>query len=61
MRPPDSDGLVSGFKVIIDSLVKAGVLIDDNFKVIGMPVYTWEYRTRKLGGQMVIKIETEEE
>ncbi len=60
-KAPDSDGLVSGFKVVIDSLVKAGVLIDDNYKVIGMPDYKWEYRTRKFGGQIKIKIETEEE
>lgn len=39
---PDSDGLVSGFKAIIDGLVACKVLLDDRFKNIGMPDYRWE-------------------
>lgn len=39
---PDSDGLVSSFKHVIDGLVEAGVLVNDKFENIGMPVYQWE-------------------
>lgn len=38
---PDPDGLVSGFKAIIDGLVEAGVLENDRFENIGMPQYLW--------------------
>ena len=54
---PDSDGLVSGFKVVIDAMVKFGVLLDDNYKIIGMPTYKWEYRPKKLGGMISVRIE----
>lgn len=57
-KAPDSDGIVSGFKVVIDALVKYGVLTDDNYKVIGMPNYKWEYAPKKLGGFIVVKIES---
>ena len=56
-KAPDSDGLVSGFKPVIDSLVKCGVLVDDNYKIIGMPNYKWEYRPKKLGGMITVRIE----
>lgn len=39
---PDSDGLVSGFKPIIDGLVDARVLVNDRYDNIGMPQYLWE-------------------
>ncbi len=39
---PDPDGLVSGFKTIVDSLVIGGVLQNDKFTNIGMPDYRWE-------------------
>lgn len=56
-KAPDSDGLVSGFKVVIDALVKFGVLVDDNYKIIGMPNYKWEYRPKRDGGMIRVKIE----
>lgn len=56
-RPPDADGLVSGFKVVLDAMVRCGVLVDDNYKIIGMPTYRWEYRPTKKGGMVSIKIE----
>lgn len=59
-RPPDFDGLVSGFKVVIDSLVKCGVITDDNVTIVGQPSYTWEHRPTKQGGRVKIKIETED-
>lgn len=54
---PDSDGLVSGFKHCVDGLIQAGVIIDDNFDVIGMPTYLWEKAPPKKG---MIKIKVEE-
>lgn len=41
-QTPDPDGLVSGFKHVIDGLTVAGVLADDKFTNIGMPEYRWE-------------------
>lgn len=38
---PDPDGLVSGFKHVIDGLVLAGVLENDKVENIGMPDYRW--------------------
>ena len=51
---PDPDGLVSGFKAIVDGLVKAGILDNDRFKNIGMPNYTWEKAGRGEGKVKVI-------
>ncbi len=36
---PDSDGLVTGFKPLIDGLVACGVLENDRYENIGMPDY----------------------
>ena len=47
--PPDPDGLVSGFKHIIDGLVHARVLKDDKWTNIGMPEYRWEKAPAKKG------------
>src|SRR4051812_26626759 len=38
---PDPDGLVSGFKRVIDGLVESGVLANDRYENIGMPDYRW--------------------
>ena len=38
---PDSDGLVSGFKAVIDGLVECGVLAGDKPKHIGFPEFKW--------------------
>lgn len=54
---PDSDGLVSGFKHVIDGLVIAGVLENDKFVNIGMPTYLW----RKVpAGKGMIRVVVEE-
>ena len=53
---PDSDGLVSGFKHIIDGLVQVGVLENDKFENIGMPEYRWE-KTSPRKGYISIKVE----
>lgn len=39
---PDYDGLVSGFKHIIDGLVAAQVIENDREENIGIPDYSWK-------------------
>lgn len=55
-RPPDFDGLVSAGKAILDGLVEAKVLIDDNVSVIGAPIYLWEKASPKKG-KIKVKVE----
>ena len=52
---PDFDGLVSGMKVVLDSLIKCGVLEDDNPRVIGHPTYAWE-KCKKGEGKIRIEV-----
>lgn len=52
-RRPDFDGLVGSFKAVIDSLVKAGVLLDDTHEVIGVPHYDHEKVGANRGGIFV--------
>jgi hypothetical protein len=47
---PDSDGLVSSFKAVIDGLVLGRVLVNDGWDNIGMPDYRWEKATPGQGG-----------
>ncbi len=56
-REPDFDGLVSGFKHVLDGLVEAGVLQNDKPSVIGQPTYLWEHAGPRAGK---IKIRVEE-
>jgi hypothetical protein len=58
-RAPDSDGLVSGFKHVIDGLVLAGVLENDKYENIGMPDYRWQKWPRGKGKIRVIVEEVE--
>lgn len=53
---PDFDGLVSGFKSIVDGLVEARILANDKQANIGQPVYLWEKAKRGMG-QVKIKVE----
>lgn len=46
---PDFDGLVSSFKHVIDGLMDASVIEDDNFGVIGMPEFCWVKAARGAG------------
>jgi len=55
---PDPDGLVSGFKAIVDGLVLAGVLENDRFSNIGMPDYRW-VKAKKGEGMVTILVEWE--
>ena len=47
-KEPDFDGLVSGFKHVIDGLVEAKVIISDKPSVLEGTTYRWE--KRKAGG-----------
>ena len=53
---PDYDGIVSGFKSVIDGIVEARVLEDDSMDNIGMPSFKWE-RARKGSGSVTVFIE----
>ena len=46
---PDYDGLVSSFKVVVDSLRYNAVLADDKMKNIGIPRYDWQKCAPKAG------------
>lgn len=48
-REPDFEALVVSFKPVVDALVRAGVIQDDNPKVIGQPTYKWEPAGRGKG------------
>lgn len=55
-REPDSDNLRISFKHITDGLVEAGIIIDDNPNVIGMPIVVWKTAPPKKG-YITIKVE----
>jgi hypothetical protein len=59
-RCPDSDGLVSSFKHVIDGIVRAGLLPDDSYRTIGMPCYRW-IKEEKKKGKIVVRIESVDE
>jgi hypothetical protein len=56
-RRPDYDGLVSGFKPIIDGLVEAGVLLNDSYENVDIPEYLHETCGAKDGKMRVRVIE----
>lgn len=53
---PDSDGLVSGFKHVIDGLVIAGVLENDRYENIGFPTYLWR-KVKPGEGKIIVVVE----
>lgn len=53
---PDYDNLASSWKGAIDGLVMAGIIIDDNMNVIGMPDFRWE-KAKPKEGHVTIKVE----
>lgn len=59
-KAPDYDGMVSGGKAILDGLVLAKVIIDDNVSVIGQPTYLWEKCEPRMG-KIKVKVESIEE
>lgn len=56
-RTLDYDGLVGSMKPIVDALVDAGVLIDDNYKVTGPWIVTQEHRTKSAGPLLTVCVE----
>jgi len=54
---PDHDGLVSGFKSVIDGLVECGVLANDKFENIGVPVYLWAKAPLRKGHVLIEVLE----
>ena len=58
---PDADGLVSGFKHVVDGLVRAGVLVNDKFVNIGFPEFNWVKVPPKQGRIRVVLISEPEE
>lgn len=57
--PPDFDGLVQSFKVVLDALKKLKVIKDDRMDVIGVPTYKWE-RVKPKQGYITIYVEGEQ-
>ena len=52
---PDFDGLVSGFKAVVDGLVECGVIATDKQSCIGQPAYKWE-RGQKGKGKIKVEV-----
>ena len=48
-RNRDADNLITACKPILDGLVRAGVIEDDNLVTIGVPTYLFEYCLRNPG------------
>lgn len=48
-REPDFENLAHSFKPLLDGLVSAQVIADDNQQVIGQPAYRWEKAAPKQG------------
>lgn len=51
---PDADGLISGFKHVVDGLIVAGVIENDRMGNIGIPDYRWERAPRNQGKIKVV-------
>lgn len=56
-QEPDYDNLTSGFKPIIDALVKCKVLKNDKMRNIGMPDFRWEKVPIREGKVRVVVLE----
>ena len=54
-RQRDADNMITRSKPVLDGLVRAELLADDNLKTIGAPTYQFEYRKRRPG--TLIKVE----
>ena len=57
-RAPDADGLVSSFKHVQDGLITAGIIEDDKWVNIGMPIYEWVKCPQKSGFIEIFVTET---
>lgn len=56
-RTLDYDGLVGSMKPVIDALVSAGVLVDDNWNVTGPWIVDQQFRSKKEGPLLVVTVE----
>ncbi len=56
-RSLDYDGLVGSMKPIVDALVDAGVIVDDSYQVTGPWVVTQEFRPKKEGPLLTVRVE----
>lgn len=56
-RTLDYDGLVGSMKPIVDALVSAGVIIDDNWKVLGAWEIDQQFRPKSQGPLLEIIVE----
>ena len=57
----DFDGLVGAYKPYIDSLIKAKVILDDNWKVLGAWKVEQVFRPKRLGPLSIIEVLGNEE
>jgi hypothetical protein len=55
-RTLDYDGLVGSMKPIVDALVSAGVIADDNWDVTGQWDVTQVFRKKNLGPLLTVEI-----
>jgi hypothetical protein len=55
-RTLDYDGLVGSMKPVVDGLIHAGVISDDSWGVLGQWDVSQEFRPKKLGPLLEIKI-----
>lgn len=53
---PDFDGMVSASKHVVDGLIQAKIIIDDNMVVVGIPTYLWQ-RASPRKGKITVKVE----
>ena len=55
-RTLDFDGLVGSLKPVVDALVSAGVIEDDNWNVLGSWEVDQQFRTKKEGPLLTIQV-----
>ncbi len=55
-RTLDFDGVVGSMKPVVDSLVRAGILLDDSWKVLGAWNVDQRFRKKKDGPLLSIEI-----
>lgn len=55
-RTLDFDGLVGSFKPVVDGLIHAGVIVDDNWRVLGAWQCDQQFRPKKEGPRLEVTI-----
>lgn len=54
-RQRDADNLITRSKPVLDGLVRAELIADDNLKTIGAPLYQFEDRPRNPGTLIIVE------